>query len=84
MILRITTQTTYVRFANDADTPYFDAELCTLGVIYRYRQSERLDYAEELRDFELRYANLVKQDGGRRVLDLDGSIHVGRDYQVIP
>lgn len=62
------------RFENDADTPYFDAELCTMGVVYRFRQAERLDYAEEMRDFELRYADLVKQDGGRRVLDLDDNL----------
>lgn len=58
-------------FTGDDDEPYFDAELLTLGVIYSFRQAERLDYAEEMRQFELAYADLVKQDGGRRLLDMD-------------
>jgi hypothetical protein len=63
--------TDLTRFVNDSDEPFWDAELLTLGVVYRYRQAERLDYAEELREFELAYADQVKQDGGRRMLDMD-------------
>jgi hypothetical protein len=63
--------TDLTRFVNDTDEPFWDAELLTLGVVYRYRQAERLDYAEELREFELAYADQVKQDGGRRMLDMD-------------
>jgi hypothetical protein len=63
--------TDLTRFSNDDDVPFWNEELLTLGVVYRYRQAERLDYAEEMREFELAYADLVKQDGGRRFLDMD-------------
>lgn len=59
------------RFSADTDIPYFDDELLTLGLVWRYRKSEGLDYAEEFRDFELRMAELLKMDGGRRVLDMN-------------
>ena len=59
------------RFALDSDLPYFNEEALTLGVVASYRQAERLDYAEEFRQFELAVAEMIKQDGGRRVLDLD-------------
>lgn len=76
------------RFENDDDVPFWNAELLTLGVVYRSRQAERLDYAEEMREFELAYADLVKQDGGRRVLDLDsyrldGMTPHDLDYRVL-
>jgi len=59
------------RFVADSDRPYFDDELLTLGVVASYRQAERLDYAEEMRQFELALADMLKQDGGRRSLNLD-------------
>lgn len=59
------------RFTSDTDITYFDDELLILGTVWRYRKAEGLDYSEEYRDFELRMSDLMKMDGGRRVLDMN-------------
>jgi hypothetical protein len=64
-------ETARERFSGDDDVPYFNDEVLTLGVVASYRQAERLDYAEEFRQFELAVADMLKQDGGRRILDMD-------------
>ncbi len=72
-------------FTVDTDVPYFDDELLILTTVWRYRKAEGLDYSEEYRDAELRMADLIKQDGGRRILDMNpcapyrprGSVSVG-------
>lgn len=55
-------------FAADTDIPFLNAELITLGVIWRYRKSEGLDYAEEFRDYELMLFDMLKQDEPRRTI----------------
>lgn len=60
-------------FLNDDDTTYFDDELLILGVVWRYRKAEGLDYSEEFREYQLRRSNMIKMDGGRRVLDMSGT-----------
>lgn len=59
-------------FTADTDTTYFDDELLILGMVWRYRKAEGLDYSEEFREYQLRRANLIKMDGGRRALDMSG------------
>ena len=64
-----TEMTTYTA---DDDQPYFDDELIILGTVWRYRKAEGLDYAEEFRQFEMRRADMIKMDGGRRRLNMNG------------
>lgn len=59
-------------FTSDECTTFFDDELVILGTVWRYRKSEGLDYSEEFREYQLRRANLIKMDGGRRILDMAG------------
>lgn len=59
-------------FTGDDDTTYFDDELVILGTVWRYRKAEGLDYSEEFREYQMRRANLIKMDGGRRTLDMGG------------
>ena len=58
-------------FTADTDTTYFDDELILLGVVWRYRKAEGLDYSEEFREYGMRRANLIKMDGGRRIVDMN-------------
>lgn len=60
-------------FAADTDTPLLDSEMIILGTVWRYLQSEGDDYAEAFRDFEMRVNDLLKMNGGRRVIDMGGS-----------
>jgi hypothetical protein len=57
-------------FTADDDETYFDDELVILGVVWRYRKAEGLDYSEEFREYQMRRANMIKMDGGRRVLNM--------------
>lgn len=72
------TTTERLSFADDADEPYFDDELVILGTIWRYRKAEGTDYSEEMREFELRLADMIKMDGGRRTVSMDGGSAVER------
>lgn len=65
----VTTEVT--EFLADTDTAYFDDELVILGVVWRYRKAEGLDYSEEFREYQMRRANLIKMDGGRRIVDMN-------------
>ncbi len=51
-------------FTVDTDYTYFDDELVILGAAWSYKQSEGLDYSEEMNSFELRFYDMVKADGG--------------------
>jgi hypothetical protein len=44
-------------------------------VVWRYRKAEGQDYSEEFREFELRLNDLIKMDGGRRMIDMGGGSH---------
>ena len=59
-------------FTADINVTFWDDELMRLGIIYQYRKSERMDYAEDMREFERLFAQRYKQDGGRRILDMGG------------
>lgn len=61
-------------FIADTDTAYFDDELLILGTVWRYRKAEGLDYSEEFREYGMRRANMIKMDGGRRVVDMNGTL----------
>ncbi len=65
-------------FSDDGDEPYFDDELLILGTIWRYRKAEGTDYAEEKLEYELRKADLIKMDGGRRILQMNGGSAIQR------
>lgn len=64
--------TTYrLAFAADTDVPLIeDDELITLGVVWRMRASEGLDYSEEVREYDHRVATLRSNDGGQRVVNM--------------
>jgi hypothetical protein len=49
----------------DDDNVLFPEELMELGILWRWKQAKGLDYAEEMRDYELaKMAFTVQQEGG--------------------
>lgn len=58
-------------FLAPSDTSFFDDELLISGIVWRYKKAEGDDYSEEFREHEIRFADLTKMDGGRRILDLN-------------
>lgn len=60
-------------FSVDTDTPLIeDVELMVLGVVWRMKASEGLDYGEEHREYHTRLSKLQANDGGQRVTDIAG------------
>lgn len=55
-------------FTSDADTFRLSECLLTLGVIWRWKQLKGLEYAEDLRNFELAFSEDAGRDRGSRIL----------------
>lgn len=55
-------------FTLDTDTFRLSEKLLTLGVIWRWRAMKRLEYAEDLKNFEIAMAEEVGRDKGSRIL----------------
>ena len=60
------------RFTTDQDTTLWDDELMTLGIILHYRMARRMDYAADDQAFQMMMHDRIKQDGGRRVINMGG------------
>lgn len=55
-------------FTADLDTYLLSEELLTLGIIWRWRASKRLEYAEDLKNFEIAFGEEAGRDKGSRLL----------------
>lgn len=55
------------QFTKDGDIFALDDSLLTLGLIWRWRAQKRLEYAEDLRNYEIRIQQLSGDDKGARV-----------------
>ena len=56
-------------WAADTDVGLLDEELMVLGVIWRFRKSKGLDYAEEFRTYENRVNLAMTRDGAKPRID---------------
>lgn len=64
------TEPTQTEFALDTDIQYFDDELFTLGVAYRYKRSRGMDFADDLQDYEIRLIKLIDAEAPMPVLSM--------------
>jgi len=55
-------------FAADTDTFVLPERLLTLSIIWRWRASKRLEYAEDMQNFEIAMGEETARDKGSRVL----------------
>lgn len=56
----------------DTDTGILDENLMQLGVIWRFKKKNGLDYSEEFRSYEQKIANETARVGGKPVLNMAG------------
>jgi len=69
-------QSTYIvsgsktEFTADTDTFQLSERLLTLGIIWRWLQLKRMEYAEDMRNFELAFAEEAGRDKGSRMLTM--------------
>ena len=60
-------------WAADADTGVLDEYLMSLGIVWRFKQSQGLDYSEDFQNYEIAVSRDTNQDGGRSLQYLDSS-----------
>jgi len=56
-------------WAADTDTGILNEELMTQGVVWRFKASKSLDYAEAMNDYEIAVNKAIFKDGARVTID---------------
>lgn len=69
-----TTSAKKSEFTKDTDTFVLDEKLLTLGLIWRWRQMKQLNYAEDMKNYEIRLEQLSSEDKGARVIRMGNRI----------
>jgi hypothetical protein len=59
-------------WAADTDVGVLDENLMQLGVVWRFKKKNGLDYSEDFRSYEQKIANETARAGGRRILNMAG------------
>ena len=54
----------------DDDVPRLDAELMTLGLVWRFNKSKGLGYAEDFATYQQQVTQAIMRDGARRTINL--------------
>lgn len=68
-------------FQADTDTFVLGDRLLRLGIIWRWRSNKRLEYAEDLRNFEIAKASAMGKDKGSQILVV-GRQRMGRGAEM--
>lgn len=63
---------TYSAWNADTDVGLIDEDLMTLGLIWRWKEAQGLDYAEDFAKYERQVADALGRDGGKPKLNLGG------------
>jgi len=63
----------------DTDTSLLDEQIMTLGLIWRFRSSKGLPYAEDQDKYERRVMNAINRDGSKDAINLDNA-----KYDIFP
>jgi hypothetical protein len=54
------------QFTADSDTFLLDEQLLVLAMVWRWKQAEGLDYAEDMQNYEVRLSQLAAKDHGSK------------------
>ncbi|KGM35708.1 phage adaptor protein [Inquilinus limosus] len=61
------------RWTADTDTTRLDEELITLGMIWRWRQTKGLDYAEDMATYERQVEQAAARNGGMKDINMSAT-----------
>jgi hypothetical protein len=61
-------------WTNDSDVGLLDEELMLLGLIWRFKQSRGMDYAEDMQTYQMQVTQAMSRDGSRRTVSLMGDL----------
>lgn len=67
--------TTSATWTADADTAFLDEEIMTQGIIWRWKASKGLEYAEDFNKYEGLVVDAIGRDGGKSRLNLGGALN---------
>ncbi|UQD69210.1 hypothetical protein JEY40_24655 [Bradyrhizobium japonicum] len=67
------------RWSNDADYTLFPEVILKLGVIWRWKQSKGLDYAEDFRSYSLERDKKAGHEAGGRIVRMTNTFSLGSD-----
>ena len=59
-------------WAADDDVGVLDEKLMQMGIVWRFKKKNGLDYSEDFRSYEQKLANDTARVGGKEVLDMSG------------
>jgi len=59
-------------WAADTDVGLLDENLMQMGIVWRFKKKNGLDYSEDFRIYEQKLANETARVGGKKVLDMAG------------
>jgi hypothetical protein len=59
-------------FAADTDEPVLDAELITLGLVWRWLKRQRLPYQDEFNEYDVAVRQVIARDGVRKTINFMG------------
>lgn len=71
-------------FTLDSDTLLLPEELLRMGLRWRWKKEQGLEYAEDFRDYETQVADALGRDGGKQVLYMDGGFPQARPGIIVP
>src|SRR5260370_2314678 len=57
-------------FTADADVLVLPERLLTLGLIWRWRSQKRMEYSEDMTNFEIAKSEEITKDKGRRIISV--------------
>lgn len=62
--------TTKSSFTADDDTCRLDEQLVTAGIIWRWKRTKGLEYAQDYQQYQIRVLNAIARDGGRQTINM--------------
>lgn len=71
-------------WAADTDVGILDENLMQLGIVWRFKKKNGLDYSEDFRVYEQKLANDTARVGGKKVLDMRGGGPIAASGVYIP
>lgn len=64
-------------FASDGDEFLLPERLLTLGLIWRWRSQKRMEYAEDLQNYEIALSQEIARDRGARIISVGTQRYTG-------
>lgn len=71
-------------FTLDTDTVLLSEQLLTLGLRWRWKKENGLEYAEDYQDYELQVKDALSRDGGKAVLNMSDSYPSRKPGIIVP